>query len=84
MGTKSDPGRFDCYAGALPDEPMFVLLARDPRFQWHVERWANDRKMAIFCGDRPETDLPMVIEALGCARQGAQWRLHNNGIWRRR
>jgi hypothetical protein len=30
MGTKSNPGPFDCYAKAEPDEPMFVLLARDP------------------------------------------------------
>ena len=26
---KENPGRFDCYANALPDEPMFVLLARE-------------------------------------------------------
>lgn len=30
MGTKSNPTQFDCYANALPDEPMFILLARDP------------------------------------------------------
>lgn len=29
MGTKNNPGAFDCYANAEPDEPMFVLLARD-------------------------------------------------------
>lgn len=29
MGTKNNPGTFDCYANAAPDEPMFVLLGRD-------------------------------------------------------
>ncbi len=29
MGTKNNPGSFDCYQAAEPDEPMFVLLARD-------------------------------------------------------
>jgi len=28
MATKKNPGEFDCYANAGPDEPMFVLLAR--------------------------------------------------------
>lgn len=23
MGSKTNPGQFDCYANALPDEPMF-------------------------------------------------------------
>ena len=26
MGTKNNPGKFDCYANAKPDEPLFVLL----------------------------------------------------------
>lgn len=29
MGTKNNPGEFDCYANAAPDEPMFILLGRD-------------------------------------------------------
>ena len=29
MGTKNNPGKFDCYEHAKPDEPMFVLLGRD-------------------------------------------------------
>ena len=28
MGTKNNPGRFDCYGNAEPDEPIFVLLGR--------------------------------------------------------
>ncbi len=30
MGTKNNPGVFDCHANAEPDEPYFTLLGRDP------------------------------------------------------
>ena len=39
MGTKNDPGAFDCYANAAPDEPMFILLGRDPVASCVVEFW---------------------------------------------
>ena len=41
MATKNNPGKFDCYDKAEPDEPMFVLLARDARAPLLVELWAN-------------------------------------------
>lgn len=41
MGTKNDPGKFDCYSRAEPDEPMFVLLARDPIAAMLVALWAD-------------------------------------------
>ena len=37
MGTKNNPGQFDCYRNAEPDEPMFVLLARDERAPQQTE-----------------------------------------------
>lgn len=40
MGTKSNPGKFDCYAAAGVDEPIFVLLARDPLAPELVAQWA--------------------------------------------
>jgi hypothetical protein len=40
MGTKRNPGQYDCYAKAEPDEPMFVLLARDPTAPQLVRDWA--------------------------------------------
>lgn len=40
MGTKNNPGKFDCYAAAEPDEPMFVLLGRDPHAAVLVTLWA--------------------------------------------
>jgi hypothetical protein len=30
MGTKNNPGNFDCYLNAASDEPMFIVLGRDP------------------------------------------------------
>lgn len=44
MGTKNNPGKFDCYANADPDEPMFVLLARDPLASDLVLLWAERRE----------------------------------------
>lgn len=83
MGTKNNPGKFDCYTNALPDEPMFVLLARDPNFQRFVHKWAKDRMKDIQCGLRPESDIAMVAEAEECAWAGQEWRKDNNGIWRK-
>lgn len=67
MGTKNEPGKFDCYANAAPDEPMFVLLARDPDAADLVEQWATARMRRIMAGTKPSTDWPMVEEAVACA-----------------
>lgn len=83
MGTKNNPGGFDCYANALPDEPMFVLLGRDPAFRRQVEEWAERRERDVECGERPLHDRLMVDEARKCARDGEQWRRLNLGKWRR-
>lgn len=40
MGTKNNPGKFDCYENAKPDEPMFVLLARDDLAPHLTRLWA--------------------------------------------
>jgi hypothetical protein len=82
MSAKNNPGRFDCYANALADEPMFVLLARDPDFYRLVMEWVKRRGADIRCGERPETDWPMVNEAQDCAAAGEKWRRENKGKWR--
>lgn len=82
MGTKNNPGTFDCYANALPDEPMFVLLGRDPRAPNMVRHWADRRELDIEKGERPETDRPMVSEARTCADLMEAWRAANDGAWR--
>lgn len=82
MGSKNNPGKFDCYANALPDEPMFVLLARDPAAWIMVHEWADDREQAINEGRRPEGDRDMVAEARMCADNMKAWRKANDGAWR--
>lgn len=47
MGTKNNPGDFDCYANAKDDEEIFILLGRDNLAPMVVRYWANlyrDRK----------------------------------------
>ena len=45
MGTKNNPGDFDCYENAEPDEPMFILLARDKHAPTLVWLWATLREL---------------------------------------
>jgi hypothetical protein len=74
--------KVDCHANALADEPMFILLARDPQFYPLVMAWSRRRRDQIRCGERPEADLPLVYEAEACAINGAGWRKENDGRWR--
>lgn len=82
MGTKSSPGSFDCYDRALPDEPMFVILGRDPTAPILVEAWARMRKTDIDTGERPQSDMAMVTEATKLASDMYRWREKNEGRWR--
>ena len=61
MGTKNNPGKFDCYANAEPDEPMFVLLGRDPFAAYLVELWADVRALSV-------GDAEKIAEARSCAQ----------------
>lgn len=82
MGTKANPAKFDCYANALPDEPMFIVLARDAVAPFIVREWAELREEAINTGNKPESDRAMVAEARECADNMERWRKENNGKWR--
>ena len=62
MGTKNNPGEFDCYHEAGDDEPMFVLLARDRQAPALVERWAYIRE---YLGT---TAPAKIAEARACAQ----------------
>lgn len=44
MGTKNNPGQFDCYAKAAPDEPIFTLRGKDVSAPYLVEIWAALRQ----------------------------------------
>lgn len=61
MGTKNNPGQFDCYAHAAPDEPMFHLLGRDKHAFGLVQLWALLRRM-------DGEDEQKVKEAFICSR----------------
>jgi hypothetical protein len=77
MGTKNEPGNFDCYGNAEPDEPMFILLARDMVAPEIVEAWANERAVLINDGVKPKEDWAMVHEARECANKMRDWRKAN-------
>lgn len=67
MATKNNPGKFDCYDNADPDEPMFVLLGRDRHAPILVKIWTALR---LTEGEDPEK----TGEAMLCALAMEKWR----------
>jgi len=67
----------DCYHAAEPDEPMFVLLARDKAAPALVMEWAMERKRLIDEGRKPIEDLMKISEALACAHDMIRWQRKN-------
>ena len=80
MGTKNNPGQFDCYEHADPDEPMFVLLARDRCAPEVVRTWATMRENKLRASDVTCTpgevmaELDQIAEARRCADLMEVWR----------
>lgn len=86
MGTKRNPAKYDCYKAAHPDEPMFVLLGRDPLAAQLVRIWARIRLNELAgaeeefraliedAGTRYHTpDEEKALSALGLADHLAEW-----------
>lgn len=73
MSSKLNPGDYDCYAKAEPDEPMFILLGRDRDASTMVKMWAFLRMEQIAMGLRPESDRAQVSEAMRCATEMEIW-----------
>ncbi len=46
MGTKTEPGKYDCYSKLAPDEPYFVLMGRDALSADLVDTWATQASVA--------------------------------------
>lgn len=44
MGTKKEPGAYDCYAKLEEDEPYFLLRGKDPVGPYLVKIWAASRQ----------------------------------------
>lgn len=86
MGTKHNPGKYDCYAKAEPDEPLFTLLARDEMASDFVSLWAslnsNDPIGAVnsffklWEKAKITTDInrEKMLEAFKCSVEMQQWR----------
>ena len=77
MGTKRNPGRHDYYDAARPDEPMFVLLARDPSAPLLVRQWAEMRPTARPDKRGDPREAAKIAEALALAEQMERWRDEN-------
>lgn len=91
MGTKNNPGAFDCYENAESDEPMFVLLGRDPLAPFLVSIWSKVRMgdleaagvvftaMAHRVAPRYHNtpDVDKASEALDCSLAMFAWRKEN-------
>lgn len=72
MATKNNPGDFDCYEKAEPDEPMFVLLGRDKHAPTLVWLWAVLREL--------DQELPAKVkEARECAVAMIEWKNNHGG-----
>ena len=69
MGTKTQPGEWDCYREALPDEPMFILLGRDPLAPGLVRQWARERALG-------KGYSRQVTNAFSIADDMDEWRKH--------
>lgn len=73
MGTKLNPGPYDCYTKAAPDEPIFILRAKDPIAPIMVQMWA--RLTEYFAKEHKQSvDDVKLIEAFNCAEQMRIWR----------
>lgn len=82
MGTKLSELRDGCFHRAMDDEPMFVLLGRDPDAPALVRAWAKMRRADIDQGKRPASDLAQAEEAEATATRMEEWRVMNDGAWR--
>ena|ERR1700730_5804410 len=69
MGTKNDPGNINCYAKAEGDEPIFILLARDPRAPKIVRAWA--------AASHTTQGTDKILEAFNVAATMEKWYAEN-------
>ena len=81
MATKNDPGEFDCYGAAEPDEPLFILRANDPLAPGIVRQWANryheqrrvERRILGAASQDTAKVRRKIEEAQRCARTMTAW-----------
>ena len=73
MGTKNNPGKYDCYSRAEPDEPIFTLRGSDPFAPQLVRLWAFMRRVLIGV----DIDDEKGLEAKDVADAMERWRLNH-------
>lgn len=56
-----------CFYRAEPGEMTFTLLERDPDFAELVSLWAFRRHQRVINGEKPESDIARVKEAMEMA-----------------
>ena len=79
MGTKNNPGEFDCYTAAEPDEPLFVLRANDELAPNLVRFWATDYVMRKrMTGEWNQDVEHKADEARDLADQMVKWWCEEN------
>ena len=78
MGTKNNPGDFDCYEAAATDEPIFTLRANDPLAPGLVEIWAQQydslKHRYSVTGTITEEQRKKIQEARQCAEAMRVWK----------
>jgi len=70
------------FAKAKDDEPLFLLMGRDPSAPDIIEHWASVREAEVRAGRRPAGDMRQAAQARECAQQMRSWRDANDGMWR--
>ena len=75
MGTKANPGEFDCHGAAGSNEPIFTLRARDPLAPILVRLWVQMRRFSRPIYDEPdrEREHRKRNEAIRCANEMDRW-----------
>lgn len=63
-----------CFYRALDDEPVFVLLARDPCTPEAIRHWVTLRQALIGRGEKPLEDHETLGDAISTATQAGIWR----------
>ena len=69
MSSKATDGPDSCYNRALNDEPMFVLLGRDPTAPFVVLFWCKLRTLL----DPEGKDAAQIAEAHACTTALRDW-----------
>lgn len=75
MTTRNNRTGTDAHRKALPDEPTFTLLARDPAAPAAIEAWMMARvRMFDAHPPMPASERSKHMEAIRCADAMVKWR----------